>query len=56
MERNRLFYFVVPPKPPSETEAENRFNEFADHSNSSTVPTCCVFVVPVHFNPVLVFN
>ena len=48
--------FRCPPKPPSETEAENRFNEFADHSSSSSVPACCVFVVPVHFNRVLVFN
>ena len=44
------------PKPASETEAENRFNEFAVHSGFSSVPAYCVFVVPVHFNRVLVFN
>ena len=46
-----------PPKPSSEYETENRFNEFAENSGgSSAVPACCVFVVPVHFNRVLVFN
>ena len=45
-----------PPKPPSEYETENRFNEFAENSGSSAVPACYVFVVPVHFNRVLVFN
>ena len=48
--------FRGPPKPVSENEAENRFNEFAENSGSSAVPACCVFVVPVHFNRVLVFN
>ena len=45
-----------PPKPLSENETENRFNEFAENSGSSAVPAYCVFVVPVHFNRVLVFN
>ena len=45
-----------PPKPVSENETENRFNEFAVHSGFSSVPAYCVFVVPVHFNRVLVFN
>ena len=48
--------FRGPPKPVSENEAENRFNEFAVHSGFSSVPAYCVFVVPVHFNRVLVFN
>ena len=48
--------FRGPPKPVSEIEAENRFNEFAVHSGFSSVPAYCVFVVPVHFNRVLVFN
>ena len=48
--------FRGPPKSSSEYETENRFNEFAENSGSSAVPAYCVFVVPVHFNRVLVFN
>ena len=48
--------FRGPPKPASETEAENRFNEFAENSGSSAVSTCSVFLVPVDFQDLLVFN
>ena len=45
-----------PPKPVSENEAENRFNEFAENSCSSAVFNCSVFLLPVDYQDLLVFN